>query len=135
MPFVLDNSVVSGWFLESQATPYGDAIAQRLESDQALVPPLWELELTNVLRAACVRQRMTAQAAQAVISHIGMLPISVDREPVLPSQLLALALRFGLTTYDAAYLELALRLQIPVATVDAALRDAALACGVGLVAA
>lgn len=135
MPFVIDNSVVSGWFLESQTTPYGDAIGQRLETDQALVPPLWELEFTNVLRTACVRQRMTAQAAQAVISHVGMLPISVDREPVLPSQLLALALRFGLTTYDAAYLELALRLQIPIATVDAALRDAALASGVGLVAA
>jgi predicted nucleic acid-binding protein len=57
----------------------------------------------------------------------------VDRQPVLPSELLTLALRFSLTTYDAAYLELALRLQLPIATLDGPLGEAALACGVGLV--
>ena len=44
MPFVLDNSVVCGWFLENQATPYTEAIAVRLQDDRACVPPLWELE-------------------------------------------------------------------------------------------
>ena len=99
MPFVLDNSVVCGWFLENQAT----------------------------LRTACLRQRMTAEAAQRVIAQIVSLPIDVDRQPVPASELLALALRFGLSTYDAAYLELALRLQLPVATGDGPLRAAALA--------
>ena len=56
----------------------------------------------------------------------------VDRQAVPASELLALALRFGLSTYDAAYLELALRLQLPLATADGPLRDAALASGVGL---
>ncbi len=133
MPFVIDNSVVSGWYLENQVTPYTDAIADRLREDRAVVPALWELELTNVLRAACLRQRMTAEKAQQILARIARLPIAVDRVGAPPHELLALALRFNLSSYDAAYLELALRLQLPVATMDAALRDAALASGVGCV--
>lgn len=132
MPFVLDNSVVCGWFLENRATPYSDAIIERLRDDRAAVPSLWELESTNVLRSACLRQRMTAQAAQRVVAQIVALPIDVDRQPVAPRELLALALRFGLSSYDAAYLELALRLQLPIATGDGPLREAAIAAGVGL---
>ena len=132
MPFVLDNSIVCGWFLENQATPYSDAIIERLRDDRAVVPALWELEFTNVLRTACLRQRMAAQAAQQVIAQIVSLPIDVDRQPVPASEILALALRFGLSSHDAAYLELALRLQLPVATGDGPLRAAALAAGVGL---
>lgn len=132
MPFVLDNSIVCGWFLENQATPYSDAIIERLRDDRAAVPALWELEFTNLLRTACLRQRMTAQAAQRVIAQIVSLPIDVDRQPVPASEILGLALRFGLSSYDAAYLELALRLQLPVATGDGPLRAAALAAGVGL---
>ena len=135
MPFVLDNSVVCGWFLENQATPYSEAIIERLRDDRASVPALWELECANVLRTACVRQRVTAQAAQQVIAQIVALPIDVDRQAVPVSEVLALALRFGLSSYAAAYLELALRLQLPIATHGGPLRDAALAAGVGLVAA
>lgn len=135
MPFVVDNSVVSGWYLENQATPYTAAIAQQLQDDRAWAPALWELELTNVLRTACQRQRMGAQQAQQVLAQIAQLPIEIDRHPVPPSELLALALRFGLSSYDAAYLELALRRQLPLATQDEALRAAAQASGVGCVAA
>ena len=76
---------------------------------------------------------MTAEKAQQVLALLARLPIVVDRAGVLPQELLALtlALRFGLSSYDAAYLELALRLQVPVATVDAALKSAAMAGGVG----
>ena len=133
MPFVLDNSVVSGWFLASEATAYTDAVATRLQEDRAVVPSVWELELANVLRAACVSERMTAQAAQQVVTQITSLPIEVDRHAAGPSELIALSLRFGLDSYHAAYLELALRLQLPVATQDASLRQAALASGVGVV--
>ncbi len=135
MAFVLDNSVVCGWFIENQASAYGDAIARQLQDERAAVPAVWELELANVLRTACLRQRMTAQHAQTALAQIVSLPIDVDRQGAPPAELLALALRFGLSSYDAAYLELALRLQIPLATVDGPLRDAALASGVGLVAA
>ncbi len=133
MPFVLDNSVVSGWYLANQTTAYTNAIAERLERDRARVPSIWELELVNVLHTACIRQRMAAEKAQRIVAQIRSLPIEVDREPVLCSELLALSLRFGLSSYDAAYLELALRCQVPIATQDEALRAAALAGGVGVV--
>ncbi len=133
MPFVIDNSVVSGFYLENQATPYTAAIAERLLDDRAVVPALWELELTNVLRTACMRRRMTAQLAQQVLVRMAQLPVEIDRHAVPRSELLALALRFGLSSYDAAYLELALRRQLPLATQDEALREAALAAGVGCV--
>jgi predicted nucleic acid-binding protein len=132
VPFVLDNPVVCGWFIENQATPYSDGIIARLRDDRAAVPALWELEFTNVLRTACLRQRMTAEAAQRVIAQIVALPIDVDRQAVPASEILGLALRFGLSSYDAAYLELALRLQLPIATNDGPLRAAALAAGVGI---
>ena len=134
MPFVLDTSVVSGWYLENQANDYTSAVARRMRDDVASVPAIWELELANVLRTACLRQRMTADQAQQVVAQIDLLPIDVDRLPVPRGQLLALSLRFGLSSYDAAYLELALRLQCPIATQDTALKEAAMASGVGWVA-
>ena len=132
MPFVLDNSVVSGWFLEDQATPYTETIARRMEDDRAIVPPLWQLEFANVLRTACRKKRLVAAQAHAIIDQICGLPIAIDTVTPGPAELLALALRHNLSSYDAAYLELALRLQIPVATKDGPLRDAAEASGVGL---
>ena len=132
MPFVLDTSVTAGWFLENQASSYTESVGSRLEYDRAVVPAVWELEVTNVLRTACMRRTMNAQDAQAVLGRLAALPIDVDRAPVSRSELLALALRFGLSTYDAAFLELALRMQLPVATQDVALREAAQASGVGL---
>lgn len=133
MRFVLDNSVVVGWFLEDQATPYADAVSVLLEQDQAVVPALWELEFANVLRTACRKQRLTADEAHQIIEQICALPILIDRETPGPAELLALALRYNLSSYDAAYLELALRLQIPIATKDEPLQAAARAAGVGVV--
>lgn len=132
MLFVLDNSVVSGWYLGDQANAYSQKIAQRLLEDRAIVPVVWELELANVLRTACRRQRLDAATAQEILVRISELPIEVDRRAVQPSEVLALSLRFDLSAYDASYLALALRLQVPIATLDAALRDAALVSGVGL---
>ena len=131
--FVLDNSVVVGWFLEDQATPYTEAIALKLEADRAVVPALWQLEIANVLRTACKRQRLIAAQAQQIIEQICSLPIGIDTHTPGPSELLALALRYDLSSYDAAYLELALRLQVPIATKDLPLKAAAEAAGVGVV--
>lgn len=133
MRFVLDNSVVVGWFLEDQATPYTDVVSVLLEQDQAVVPALWELEFANVLRTACRKERLTADEAHQIIEQICALPILIDRETPGPAELLALALRYNLSSYDAAYLELALRLQIPIATKDEPLQAAAQAAGVGIV--
>lgn len=133
MPLVLDNSVVSGWLLENQSTPYTDAIARRLQDDRAVAPPLLRLEYTNVLRTACKRNRINAQQAQEAIGQLATLPVDIDSEPPDAGQLLALALQYDLTSYDAAYLHLALRRQLPVATQDAALAQAARLAGVGVV--
>jgi predicted nucleic acid-binding protein len=133
MPFVIDNSVVCGWFLANQSTDYTEAIAQRLLGDTAIAPALWSLELANVLRSACKRGAMIASQAREVAEQIAVLPIAVDAQPPAIQAVLSLALRYDLSSYDAAYLELALRLQLPIATQDAALAEAAMAAGVGVV--
>ena len=133
MPFVIDNSVVCGWFLANQSTDYTEAIARRLLDDGAIAPGLWPLELANVLRSACKRGAMIASQAREVAEQIAALPITVDAQPPTAQAILALALRYDLSSYDAAYLELALRLQLPIATQDTALAEAAMAAGVGMV--
>lgn len=134
MPFVVDNSVVSGWYLAKQATPYTDAVLDKLRHDTAIVPPLWELELVNVGRTAVKRSTLTDDGARLAVSFVLGLPITVDRAIVPPERILSLALTYDLTAYDAAYLELALRLKLPVAAKDGALKSAAEKAGVAFVA-
>jgi len=134
MPFVLDSSVVCGWIFENQANAYTESVAQRLLDDRAHVPGLWPMELANVLRTGCKRGILIAQQAQAVLENLAALPIDTDTRPASAATLLSLALRHDLSAYDAAYLELALRLQQPIATQDAALAEAARAAGVGVLA-
>jgi predicted nucleic acid-binding protein len=130
--FVLDNSVLCGWFLRNQASEYGDLVAGQLRQIDAHAPWLLQLEFTNVLRTACRRSSLSVAAAREIVDQIALLPIRIDASPPQPAALLSLALRFQLSSYDAAYLELALRLQLPIATRDADLAEAAWAAGVGL---
>jgi predicted nucleic acid-binding protein len=133
MAFVIDNSVVSGWYLTSQSTAYSQAIAARLEVDKALVPALWQLELANVLKTACTKGRLSHAQARQILDALGQLPIEVDSD-AQPGQraLFELAMRFNLSSYDAAYLELAMRHGLPLATQDEQLKIAAVAAGVNL---
>ena len=133
--FVLDNSVLCGWFLANQATPYSDAVARQLFESDAHAPWLLQLEFTNVLRTAYRRGSLTVVAAREIVDQVALLPIRIDPTPPPPATLLSLALRFQLTSYDAAYLELALRRQLPIATRDAELAEAAWAAGLGVLAA
>ncbi len=131
MPFVLDNSVVTGWYIPDQATAYTQSIAQRLETDRAIVPALWHLEFANVLKTACTRGKLSLDNAREIVVTIAALPIELDSGLAPnPRQLLDLAMRYNLSSYDAAYLELALRHGIPIATQDAKLKDASLQTGV-----
>jgi len=131
-PFVLDNSVLCGWFLANQATDYGDAVARQLAQHDAHAPWLLQLEFANVLRTAIRRGNLEISAARELVDQVALLPIRIDPSPPTPATLLSLALRFNLTSYDAAYLELALRLQRPIATRDADLAEAAWAAGMGV---
>ncbi len=130
--FVVDASVSIGWIIKNQVTDYTEAAERALATARVHVPTLWWLEMTNILRTGCRRRTITSTEAQDFIKALDTLPIRVEPFDGRASELLGLALRHDLTSYDAAYLDLALRLQLPIATQDAALREAALASGVGL---
>ena len=133
MPFVLDNSVVTGWYLPDQATAYTQAMGTRLEADRAIVPALWQLEFANVLKTACTRGKLSLEAARQIVDTVAMLPIEIDSGVAPgPRQLLELAMRYSLSSYDAAYLELAMRNGLPIASQDRRLREASLQAGIGL---
>lgn len=109
-----------------------DAILERVRDEGAVVPALWHLELGNVLVQAERRQRLRATDTTLRLGLIADLPIRTDPEPPdrLLGDVLALARAEGLTTYDAAYLELALRNGVPLASRDRALVQAAGRAGV-----
>lgn len=120
--------------LRPTATPSPSAIAQRLQSAQAIAPPLLALEYNNVLRTACKRQTILAFHAQQMLSMLAQLPIEIETSAPQPAQLFDLALRYDLTSCDAIYLDLALRNSLPIATQDRYLAHAAQVAGVGVVA-
>lgn len=135
MPFVLDNSVVTGWYLPDQASAYTEAVALQLQTDKALVPSLWQMELANVLKTACTKGKLQLNQARQMLDVLGQLPIEVDTGAAPGQrQLFELAMRYGLSSYDAAYLELAMRHGLPLATRDEQLKLAARAAGVDIVA-
>jgi predicted nucleic acid-binding protein len=131
--FVVDNSVVVGWYFESQATGYTDHVLDMLASDTAHVPGLWVLEFSNVLRKAMQAGKADPERTSEIIELVSGLPFAVDYMPVGVADNLELATKYGLSSYDAAYLELALRMRLPMAAKDGALRSAATRAGVGLV--
>ena len=126
--FVLDCSVAAAWLFEDEATAETDALLDQLANGAALVPLHWRLELGNVLVQAERRGRITPAQVAASVEFVNRLPIEVDAETDTRSfrEVLALARSTNLTTYDAAYLELALRRGLSLATQDRALVRAAL---------
>lgn len=124
---ILDCSVAVAWCFEDEASPETDALLERVRDDGALVPALWHLELGNVLVQAERRKRLTAAETTTFLALIAALPIVTDDES--PDRalrdVLALARAEDLTTHDAAYLELAMRKGLPLASNDRALVDAA----------
>jgi predicted nucleic acid-binding protein len=133
MPFVLDNSVAIGWYFENQATAYTDGVLKLMARDVAHVPPLWPLEFANVLRKAIAWRKITEARAHEIIAQNERWTIKVDATQPKPGDILSLSLAYGLSSYDAAYLDLAMRLRLPIAAKDGALLIAAKAAGVGVV--
>ncbi len=132
--FVLDVSIALAWCFRDEANPAAWAVLDRLETETAVVPSLWHLEAANVLALAERKGRITAAATAEFIAMVETLSIDVDQETPFRAfaEILALARGQGLTAYDAAYLELAMRSGIPLATKDRALAAGARSLGVGV---
>jgi predicted nucleic acid-binding protein len=135
--FVLDASVAVAWCFEDESTPAAWALLDRLRAAPGHVPALWALEIGNILLGAEKRRRITQARTVEFLGILGDLDIRVD--PELPGRafrdVLPLARERRLTTYDATYLELAMRLGLPLATKDKALARAATALRIKTLAA
>lgn len=136
MNFVLDASVTLAWCFEDEGGEYALRVLEALQASEAVAASLWPLEVANGLAVAQRRERLDASSARRFMELVLALPIAVDpvsRSPALTGTY-DLARRRSLSAYDAAYLELAVRLAIPLATLDTRLREAAGAEGVPLFA-
>ena len=133
--WVIDASLALQWFLEDEADRnYSLAILRGLADNEAVVPILWYYEIGNGLIMAHRRKRITFQQLTEFLNRLDRLPIrSSQQGPAAIYKLPTLAQAHGLTNYDAAYLEVAMRLHLPLATNDKSLKQAARAANVTLV--
>jgi predicted nucleic acid-binding protein len=120
------------WCFEDEADVYADWVHDSLTANGALVPPLWATEVANVLATGERRGRITSADSRTFLAMLAQSPIVIDDRPPMDClpDILSLARDHGLTAYDAAYLELAMRSGCPLATLDDALLRAAEAVGV-----
>lgn len=132
--FVLDGSVALAWYFRDEKDAYADAVAARFPNVEAVVPTIWPLEIANAVLMGERRKRSTIAQASSWLSFLSSLSIIVDGETGQRAwtDTLNLARTHKLSAYDAAYLELAIRLARPLATLDEELKAAAKVVGVPL---
>ncbi len=132
--FVLDCSAAMAWCFEDESDGYADAVLDGLVKGTAVVPSHWPLEVANVLLVAERRGRLKEADSTRFLELLGALPIEVDSETHARAigAILSLGREHGLSSYDAAYLELAMRESVPLASLDQPLRLAAEGSGVSL---
>lgn len=140
MRFVLDNSVVMRWLLNDgseERLAYAAKVLDLLTQDigEAMVPGVWSLEVANVLVKAQAKGLVSEARASAFVGLLAEMAITVDASTAARAlgDTLQLARRFKLSSYDAAYLELALREGLPLATLDVDLKSAMMQVGGTLV--
>jgi predicted nucleic acid-binding protein len=124
MPFVLDASVTACWAFEDEDHPIAALALERVRTDEARAPGLWWFEVRNTLIVNERRGRLTENDTAAFLRGLARLGVTVDRSPE-EAEVLALARRHRLSVYDAAYLELARRDGVALATLDGELATAA----------
>lgn len=127
MSLVLDSSVALAWIYSDETTTGVTRVLQMVSTRGAWVPGLWRLEVANILEMGVRRGRHNAAFRDSTLADLALLPISTDpeTEPHAWGATLRLAAEHRLTLYDAAYLEMAQRRGLPLATLDADLRTAA----------
>lgn len=128
---VVDASAALGWFLHDEPESVATRSLALLETRTAVVPALWPIEIANALTVAMRRARITESELGKISSLLRALPVAVDETPVLGlfGEIIVLAQRHGISAYDATYLELALRLNAPLLTLDRELSAAAAQSG------
>lgn len=131
---ILDAIVALSWAFEDETQPYTEAVLEALAHMEALAPSVWALEVGNGLLAAERRGRLNQAASVQFLALLRQLPITLeDQKPDhLVGEIISLARERRLSTYDAAYLHLAMDRGLPLATLDGALRQAAAEVGVEL---
>ena len=129
--FVLDGSLALAWYFKDEADPYADAVATRFPAARALEPLIWPVEVANALLMGERRQLSTEAQADKCLGYLRSLPILVDDETNDRAwgDVQSLGRAPGLSAYDAAYLELALRRGLPLSTLADKLKTAASAAG------
>ena len=127
MTLVLDASMTIAWLFDDERTDAAHEIMMRVVANGALVPSLWRLEVANMLRNAVRRGRCDDDFAERSLTRLGQFKIRIDDETDLHAwgATRELSQEQGLTVYDAAYLELALRKALPLASCDPELIEAA----------
>ena len=137
MTFVLDCSVTMAWVFPDEATAETARLRDALRDGRAFVPALWPIEVANVLLAATRRGRIAEADWPRIWRNLEALPITIEPAsvPRIRGRVLDVASANGLSVYDATYLELAVRMRLPLATLDRALADVARAAGLGVPAA
>ncbi len=133
---VLDTSITMAWCFEDEATPYTEEMLNWCAAGTAIhVASIWPLEVTNVLLNAQRKGRVTEKRIQEFLEILLKLPIHIDQVLMKRAvyDIRKLAQSHRLTSYDGAYLELALREDLPLASLDDDLKKAAVASGVRLI--
>jgi predicted nucleic acid-binding protein len=129
---VVDASIVLAWGLPDESSAYADAVLMAVEQGIVRVPEIWPDEIANGLAIAYLRKRLTATDEQEFLAELARLTIQVEQRAVLDTirEDRAAATRLGLTAYDAAYVELAAREGLTLATLDERMRTAAEKSGI-----
>jgi predicted nucleic acid-binding protein len=128
MPLVVDASIALSWALPDESSVYAEAVLAVAERDGVRVHDLWAREVANGLAIAYRRERLTSDDERVFLAALSRLNIGVERAPSAINAIhdgAAAAMRYGLTAYDAAYVDLAAREGLRLATLDAAMRKAA----------
>jgi len=130
--FVVDNSVVLAWCFEDEQSAYADATLELLAQGEALAPAIWPLEVGNALLVAQRRKRILPAELTHFLRILRQLPIVVEQESPeqMFTEVFSLAKELDLSTYDASYLDLALRAHVPIATLDKSLISGAQKYGI-----
>lgn len=131
MRFVLDASVTINWAMRDESNPVADRALSELRAGAAVVPGIWWYEVRNILVVNEQRERITPADSNRFLVDLQQLEIAIDNDPD-SSAVLDLSRRLGRTIYDAAYLALALREHLPLATLDKNLEAAAVTAGIAL---